>query len=45
MTEAVVHTNSSSAELVEKAIMRGEGHLADTGAFLAMTGKHRQITS
>ena len=39
MTEAVVHTNPSSAELIETAIERGEGHLADTGAFLAITGK------
>jgi phosphoenolpyruvate carboxykinase (ATP) len=39
MTEAVVHTDPSSAELIETAIKRGEGHLADTGAFLAITGK------
>lgn len=39
MTEVVVHTDPSSAELIETAIERGEGHLADTGAFLAITGK------
>ena len=39
MTEVVVHTDPSSAELIETAIKRGEGHLADTGAFLAITGK------
>jgi len=39
MSEVVVHTDPSSAELIETAIKRGEGHLADTGAFLALTGK------
>ena len=39
MTQVVVHTDPSSAELIETAIKHGEGHLADTGAFLAITGK------
>ena len=39
MTDVAVHTDPSSAELIETAIQRGEGKLADTGAFLALTGK------
>jgi phosphoenolpyruvate carboxykinase (ATP) len=35
----VVHTDPSSTELIETALKRGEGHLADTGAFLALTGQ------
>lgn len=33
------HTNLSSAALIEHAIVRGEGHLADNGAFVANTGR------
>lgn len=33
------HTNLSSAALIEHAIARGEGHLADNGAFVAITGR------
>ena len=40
MTDAAVHRDPGSSELVEMAIKRGEGHLADTGAFVATTG-HR----
>ena len=39
MVDVAVHSNPSSAELIETAIQRGEGKLADTGAFLALTGK------
>ncbi len=35
-----VHWNLSSAELVEHALGRGEGQLAENGAFLAVTGRH-----
>ena len=35
-----VHTDLCSAELIEQAILRGEGRLTDTGALLATTG-HR----
>ena len=34
-----VHLNPSAAELVELAIARNEGQLADTGAFVVTTGK------
>jgi len=40
MTDAAVHRDPGSSELIEMAIKRGEGHLADTGAFVATTG-HR----
>ena len=42
MTDAAVHRDPGSTELVEMAIKRGEGHLADTGAFVATTG-HRAV--
>ena len=35
-----VFTDLSPAELIEQSLLRGEGHLTDTGAFLATTG-HR----
>jgi phosphoenolpyruvate carboxykinase (ATP) len=35
-----IYTDSSPAELIEQALLRGEGNLTDTGAFLATTG-HR----
>jgi phosphoenolpyruvate carboxykinase (ATP) len=34
-----VHNNLRSGPLVEHAVRRGEGHLADNGAFAAYTGK------
>ncbi len=34
-----VHRNLHSGPLVEHAVRRGEGHLADNGAFAAYTGK------
>jgi len=34
-----VHLNLTPAELVEHALCRGEGHLTDTGALMADTGK------
>ena len=34
-----IHANLSAAELVEHAIRRGEGQLADSGAFNALTGE------
>ena len=33
-----VYTDLCSAELIELALQRGEGHLTDTGAFLSVTG-------
>ncbi len=33
-----VHTNLSTAELVERVLLLGEGHLADNGAVVCMTG-------
>src|SRR5439155_3601921 len=35
-----VYANCSSAELVERAVLRGEGTLTDRGALVAYTGKH-----
>ena len=40
MTDAAVYRDPGSTELIEMAIKRGEGHLSDTGAFIATTG-HR----
>ncbi len=33
-----MHTNLSTAELVERSLLRGEGKLADNGAIVCMTG-------
>src|SRR5262249_14454172 len=35
-----IHATLSPAELVEQAVRRGEGLLADNGAFVAYTGEH-----
>ena len=35
-----VHWNLNSTELVEHALRRGEGQLADNGALLVTTGQH-----
>ncbi len=40
VTAAAVHANSTAAVLVEMAIRRGEGMLADNGALAALTGEH-----
>ena len=37
---SAVYRNLCHAELVEKAIMRGEGKLTDKGALLVNTGKY-----
>ncbi|MFC6223885.1 phosphoenolpyruvate carboxykinase (ATP) [Hymenobacter artigasi] len=36
---ATVHLNPTPAELIEYALRNGEGHLTDTGALMADTGK------
>ena len=38
MTEAPIHTDLGSAELIELSLKRGEGHLSSTGALVATTG-------
>ncbi|WP_249675493.1 phosphoenolpyruvate carboxykinase [Pseudomonas abieticivorans] len=38
-TERAVHINPSRARLIEKAIERGEGQLADSGALVVTTGE------
>ena len=38
MTEAPIHTDLGSAELIEFSLKRGEGHLSNTGALVATTG-------
>ena len=40
VTAAAAHTNLGAAELVELAIRRGEGKLADSGALTVSTGEH-----
>src|ERR1700730_3330753 len=35
-----VHKNLRSSVLIEHAVRRGEGMLADNGAFVGYTGKH-----
>lgn len=37
-TNTAIYTDLSSAELIEQALLRGEGTLTDQGAFLAVTG-------
>lgn len=39
MTEAPIHIDLGSAELIELSISRGEGHLSNTGALVATTGE------
>ncbi|MDG0969721.1 MAG: phosphoenolpyruvate carboxykinase [Porticoccaceae bacterium] len=39
MTEAPIHIDLGSAELIELSIKRGEGHLGSTGALMATTGE------
>ncbi|MGC1330942.1 phosphoenolpyruvate carboxykinase (ATP), partial [Pseudomonas sp.] len=39
VTERAVHINPNRARLIEKAIERGEGQLADSGALVVTTGE------